>query len=52
MAIAAIPIYESMCEEWVLTIMGGLSALLVPIPFLFYRYGARIRNYSKLAASQ
>ena len=52
MTVAAIPMYESMDEKWVLAIMAGLSALLVPIPYLFYLYGVKIRSYSKYAANQ
>lgn len=31
------------------SMIGGISILLAPIPFLFYRYGAKIRQRSKFA---
>ncbi|KAI0339259.1 MFS general substrate transporter [Trametopsis cervina] len=31
------------------SILGGISILMLPFPFLLYKYGARIRRYSKFA---
>jgi hypothetical protein len=31
------------------SILGGIAILLAPTPFLFYRYGSRIRKHSKFA---
>ncbi|KAF2163352.1 hypothetical protein M409DRAFT_57632 [Zasmidium cellare ATCC 36951] len=31
------------------SMIGGISILLAPIPFIFYRYGAKIRQKSKFA---
>ena len=47
--IAAIPMYEGLGVHWTLTLMGCLSALLVPVPYLFTRYGERVRGWSKFA---
>lgn len=34
--------------KWGCTLIGGFSILLVPVPFVFYRYGEAIRSKSKL----
>ncbi|GAB7366165.1 hypothetical protein MBLNU230_g7727t1 [Neophaeotheca triangularis] len=44
-----LPFYENMGVQWTLTILGGLSALLVPVPFVFYVYGPWIRSKSRYA---
>lgn len=31
------------------SILGGLATLMIPLPFIFYKYGARIRKWSKHA---
>ena len=49
MVVAGVPMYGNLGVPWSLTIMGGLSAVLMPVPFLFYRYGKKIRGYSKFA---
>lgn len=41
--------YEGMGVEWASTLIAGVALLLAPIPFLFYKYGARIRGSSKFA---
>ena len=45
----AIPFYSNLGVHWTLTILGCLSALLVPVPYLFYKYGVKIRKRSKYA---
>ncbi|KAI0392529.1 major facilitator superfamily domain-containing protein [Xylariaceae sp. FL0594] len=35
--------------EWTATLLGGIAALLVPIPVLFYFYGHKIRAKSSFA---
>jgi multidrug resistance protein len=45
----AIPFYKRLGVHWTLTILGCLSALLVPVPYLFYLYGVKIRKRSKYA---
>ena len=45
----AIPFYRNLGVHWTLTILGALSALLVPIPYLFYHFGTKIRARSKYA---
>lgn len=50
MTVVGIPFYENMGVHWTLTILGGISALLVPVPYLLYTYGEKIRRLSKYAA--
>ncbi|KAF1993399.1 MFS general substrate transporter [Amniculicola lignicola CBS 123094] len=52
MALVGIPFYKNMGVHWTLTILGALSALLVPAPYLCYKYGKTIRSWSKFATSQ
>ncbi|KAK9452948.1 major facilitator superfamily domain-containing protein [Dipodascopsis uninucleata] len=44
-----IPFYKNMGVHWTLTILACISILLVPIPFVFYKYGHKIRSFSKHA---
>lgn len=44
MTVVGIPFYKNMGVHWTLTILGAISALLVPVPYLFYMYGKRIRG--------
>jgi len=34
---------------WGCTLLGCISLVMVPLPFVFYRYGAQIRKHSKFA---
>lgn len=45
-----IPFYENLGVHWTLTILGAISAVMVPVPYLFYVYGEKIRGYSTYAA--
>ena len=45
----AIPFYRNLGVHWTLTILVALSALLVPVPYGFYRLGSKIRGRSKYA---
>ena len=47
----AIPFYKYLGVHWTLTILACLSALLVPVPYLFYLYGPKIRKRSKHAVA-
>ncbi|CAD6891131.1 unnamed protein product [Tilletia controversa] len=35
--------------SWGCTLLGGISVLMIPIPFFLYKYGKKIRSYSKFA---
>jgi len=45
----AIPFYRNVGLHWTLTILACLSALMVPVPYLFYFYGTKLRASSKYA---
>lgn len=49
MVVASRPMYQGIGVHWTLTFLGCLGALLVPVPFLLYRYGKVIRKKSKYA---
>ncbi|TKA81917.1 hypothetical protein B0A49_00150 [Cryomyces minteri] len=49
MAVVGIPFYKNMGVQYTLTIMACISALLVPLPYVFYKYGHQIRRHSKYA---
>ncbi|KAI9030594.1 major facilitator superfamily domain-containing protein [Hyaloraphidium curvatum] len=43
--------YGSLGVAWASTVLGFAGLALVPVPFLFFRYGERIRARSKFARS-
>lgn len=48
--VVGIPFYCNMGVHWTLTILDGINALLVPVPYLFYIYRKKIRAKGKYAA--
>ncbi|KAF5368197.1 hypothetical protein D9757_010478 [Collybiopsis confluens] len=44
-----VQMYHGMGVQWASTLIALICLLLAPIPFLFYKYGARIRERSKYA---
>ncbi|KAI0270455.1 MFS general substrate transporter [Gloeopeniophorella convolvens] len=44
-----VQMFENMGVNWAATLIAGVSGLLAPIPFLFYKYGTRIRQKSEFA---
>lgn len=38
--------YEAMTPQWAGTFLGLLEVIMIPIPFIFWRYGAKIRAKS------
>ena len=40
--------YRTLGPNWAGTLLGLLEVMIVPIPFIFYRYGAKIRKRSAL----
>ena len=40
--------YQGMRIQWANTLLGCVAALMIPIPFVFYKYGSRIRKRSTL----
>ncbi|KAK4124624.1 MFS general substrate transporter [Parathielavia appendiculata] len=50
---AALPLagpalYAALTPRWAGVLLGGLECLLIPIPFVFWRYGDRIRDRSRV----
>ncbi|KAF9076925.1 major facilitator superfamily domain-containing protein [Rhodocollybia butyracea] len=41
--------YENLGIQWASTLIACISLLMAPIPFLFYKYGAKIRERSQFA---
>ncbi|KAK2045660.1 major facilitator superfamily transporter [Colletotrichum somersetense] len=48
---AGIPFYENLGTHYALTVLACVSAVLAPIPYVFYRYGHLIRAKSRYAVS-
>ena len=40
--------YEAMSPQWAGTFLGLLEVIMIPIPFVFWRYGAKIRAKSPM----
>ncbi|KAI9753843.1 MAG: blue light receptor [Chaenotheca gracillima] len=45
----AIPMYTNLGVHWTLTVLGCISALMVPVPYAFMVWGPKIRGWSKYA---
>jgi hypothetical protein len=46
--LAGPPMYRALGANWAGTLLGLLEVLFIPIPFVFYRYGSKIREKSRL----
>ena len=46
--LSAPAMYKALGPNWSGTLLGLLEALCIPIPFIFYRYGHKIRQKSTL----
>ncbi|KAI0061389.1 MFS polyamine transporter [Artomyces pyxidatus] len=44
-----VQMFENLGVQWAATLIGGVGLLLAPMPFLFFKYGARIRGNSQFA---
>lgn len=44
---AARPMYKAMGVGPATSVMGAVAVLLIPVPFVFMRYGVRLRAMSK-----
>lgn len=51
MTVVGIPFYKNVGVHWTLTILACLSALLAPMPYVFYKYGHLLRKKSRFAVS-
>lgn len=45
----SVQMFRNLGIQWAGTLIGCLAAVMVPVPFLFYVFGARIRQRSKYA---
>ncbi|EME40023.1 hypothetical protein DOTSEDRAFT_178928 [Dothistroma septosporum NZE10] len=50
LVVATRPMYQGIGVQFVMTIMGTLALMLVPVPWLLIRYGDRVRARSKFAS--
>src|ERR1700712_5133003 len=48
MPLAGAAMYNSLGAHWAGTLLALLEAICIPIPFILYRYGWKIRSKSKL----
>jgi len=44
-----VQLFTNLGVNWACTLIGCIALLFLPSPFLFYKYGARIRAHSKFA---
>ncbi|EPX71637.1 MFS family membrane transporter [Schizosaccharomyces octosporus yFS286] len=44
--LAARPMYLNLGDHWATSVLGFISVAMVPIPFIFYKYGKHIRAWS------
>lgn len=49
MTVVGIPFYENVGTHWTLTIMACISLLMVPVPYVFYKWGHHVRARSRYA---
>ncbi|EGX92870.1 bicyclomycin resistance protein, putative [Cordyceps militaris CM01] len=50
--LAARPMFSAMGVGPAVSLLGGIACAALPIPFVFYKYGARLRKASKFAELQ
>ncbi|KAL2853647.1 major facilitator superfamily domain-containing protein [Aspergillus pseudodeflectus] len=51
MTVVGIPFYSNMGVHYTLTILGCISAVMTPLPYVFWKYGHVIRGWSKFAVN-
>ena len=44
------PMYSNIGVHWTLTLLGCISLILTPVPYILYWYGPKIREHSKFAS--
>jgi hypothetical protein len=47
MVTVSIPMYENLGVHHALTVLAAISTAFAPVPFIFYKYGASIRSWSR-----
>lgn len=50
--VATKPMYERLGVHWTLTLVSGLALLMVPVPWVLWWYGSRIRARSEFAKKE
>ncbi|KAH8695456.1 MFS transporter [Talaromyces proteolyticus] len=50
MVIVSLPMYKNLGVHWSLTLLGCISLVMTPVPYVFYKYGRIFRQRSKNAA--
>ena len=51
MVVLGVPMYRNLGTHWTLTVLGVISLVVLPIPYVFYRWGAVLRGRSKYVVS-
>jgi hypothetical protein len=51
MTIVGVPMYNNLGTHYTLTLLGCISLLMTPVPYVFYKYGHIIRQRSENAVS-
>ncbi|KAJ5289127.1 hypothetical protein N7478_002157 [Penicillium angulare] len=51
MTVVGMPFYKNLGVHWTLTVLGCISAVMVPVPYVFYKFGPVIRRWSKYAVT-
>lgn len=51
MTVVGVPFYRNLGPHWTVTVLAIISLLLVPIPYILYIYGEKVRKFSKYAVS-
>ncbi|KZS95550.1 MFS general substrate transporter [Sistotremastrum niveocremeum HHB9708] len=47
----ATPMFDRLGTVGAVALLAGLSTIMAPLPFLFFKYGARLRQHSRFASS-
>ena len=47
---AARPLFDTLGTDWACTLLGCVAAVLGLLPFVFWRWGPKLRSMSRLAA--
>ncbi|KAL2796314.1 major facilitator superfamily domain-containing protein [Aspergillus keveii] len=51
MTVVGIPFYSNMGVHYTLTILGCISVVMTPLPYVFWKFGHVIRGWSKFAVN-
>ena len=52
LTVAGIPFYEKVGSHWTCTILGVFGLIMAPAPYVLYKWGPRIRKFSKYSVHQ